>query len=259
MKLITWNVNSIRQRLPRLLALLQRHRPHLVCLQETKVVDQSFPFAALEQSGYHAAVFGQKGYNGVALLARQPLAAVARGFEEEPTPGEARVIAGRLGDLQLVNVYVVNGKSPGSEAFAVKLRWLEALRRWIERQFDPGQPLVIAGDFNVAPDDRDVHDPELWQGRLLCTDDERLRLRALCDWGLSDLFRLHHDAGGHFSWWDYRQGAFRRDRGVRIDLLLGTAPIAARCVVAKIDRAERDPGNGEGKPSDHAPVIATLG
>jgi len=259
MKLITWNVNSIRQRLPRLLALLERHRPDLVCLQETKTVDETFPVAALEQSGYHAAIHGQKGYNGVALLGRQPVEAVARGFEGDPTPDEARVISARLGDLQLVNVYVVNGKSPSSESFAVKLRWLEALRGWLERRFDAQQPLVIAGDLNVAPDDRDVHDPELWRGRLLCTDDERARLRALLDWGLSDLFRRHHDEGGHFSWWDYRQGAFRRDRGVRIDLVLGSPPIAARCVAVEIDRAERDPGNGEGKPSDHAPVIATFG
>ncbi len=258
MRIVSWNVNSVRARLGRLVALLGRHAPDAVLLQETKTVDETFPFAELASAGYRAEVSGQKGYNGVAILARQPMTQVQRGFPGDPTPEQRRVISAEVAGVRLVNVYVVNGKSPRSESFKVKLAWLEALRRWVGEVFDPAAPLVIAGDFNIAPDDRDVHDPEYWRGRLLCTDEERARLRALLDWGLSDLLRVNDDQPGRFTWWDYRHGAFNKDRGLRIDLALGSAKVAARVSSVQVDRAERDPASAEEKPSDHAPLIVDL-
>jgi len=260
MKIITWNVNSVRARLPRVLALLERHRPDLLCLQETKVVDEAFPAAALAGHGWHAEVHGQKTYNGVALIGRAGIALeqVQRGFPRDPAPQQTRAISAALGGLRVVDLYVVNGQAVGGEKYDLKLRWLDALAGWLRQDHDPAQPLLLLGDFNIAPDDRDVHDPALWRGRLLCSDAERERLRTLQDWGLSDLLRLHTAEGGVHTWWDYRAGAFARGLGLRIDLALGTRPVAERCLAVEVDREERKKSSGEGSPSDHAPVIVTL-
>jgi len=258
-KLITWNCNSIRQRLPRLLAILDRHDPDVVCLQEIKVEDEAFPTMEIAAAGYEVAAFGQRAYNGVAVLSRSPLANVRMGFDANPVPEQSRVLSARIGDLDVVCVYVVNGKAVGDPAYDVKLAWLEAFRAWVGATYDPAGKLVIMGDFNIAPDDRDVWDPELWRGKILASDPERAHLRGLLDWGLTDLGRqAAGDVQGPFAYWDYTAGAFHKGWGLRIDLALGTSPVAAALETVEVDRNERKPTAGEGKPSDHAPVIVTL-
>lgn len=267
LKLITWNVNSVRSRMERTVALLERHQPDVVCLQEIKVADGEFPAADFERLGYRSAIYGQKTYNGVAILSREPVTDVTRGFPGDPVPEEARVIAATVagspfdpqGGLRLVNLYVVNGQSVGSDKYSRKLAWLDALTRWLSDSHDPGTPLLLVGDFNIAPEERDVHDPERWRGKVLFSDPERERLDRMLAWGLRDLQRVHTDEGGLYTWWDYRMGAFHRGWGLRIDLGLGTAPVAERLTEVAIDREERKTSTGEGKPSDHAPVIFTFG
>jgi len=258
-KLVTWNVNSVRQRLARLLAMLERHEPDVVCLQETKVEDAEFPMMEVSAAGYEVATLGQRAYNGVAILSRVGLDDVTTGFAGDPVPEQSRVVSAKAGDLDVVCVYVVNGKEVGDPAYETKLVWLEALRSWLGDTRDPARPLIVAGDFNIAPDDRDVWDPELWAGKNLASEPERARLRALMDWGLTDLGRASAgDVQGPFAYWDYQAGAFHKGWGLRIDLALGTAPIAARLKDVVVERDERKPTFGEGKPSDHAPVIVTL-
>jgi exodeoxyribonuclease-3 len=259
-KVVTWNVNSIKQRLPRLLAVLERHRPDIVCLQELKVEDDVFPIEAIVGAGYGAVAFGQRSYNGVAILARAPIEGVMRGFEGDPLPEQARVLSARVRDVRVVCVYVVNGQAVGTPAYTSKLEWMDALHAWIASTSDAGEPLLVCGDFNVAPDDRDVWDPELWRGQVLASDPERARLRALIDWGLVDLGRrAAGDVQGPFTFWDYTAGAFHKKWGLRLDLVLATDPLAARLVSAEVDRNERKPTAGEGKPSDHAPLVVTFG
>jgi exodeoxyribonuclease-3 len=255
MKVATWNVNSVRQRLDRLLAWIDRHAPDVVCLQETKVVDEDFPREALEARGYRVETYGQKTYNGVALLAKRPLTEIVRGLPDDAPDAPRRVISAVAGGVRLVNVYVPNGESVGSDKFRFKLDWLARLATWIERDHDPAEALLIVGDFNVAPEDRDVHDPDLWRGQVLFHPDEHRALARLTAWGLSDLFRRHHAEAGRFTWWDYRALAFPKDHGLRIDLMLGTASVAERCRACEIEREER---KGQ-KPSDHVPVWALLG
>jgi exodeoxyribonuclease-3 len=258
-RLVTWNVNSIRQRLPRLLAMLDRHQPDVVCLQETKVEDEVFPAAELQAAGYEAASFGQRAYNGVAIVSRKGLEDVTRGFPGDPVPEQSRVLAAQTGDLRVVCVYVVNGKEVGDPAYLTKLAWLDAFSAWVEASFRPDDPLVICGDFNIGPDDRDVWDPELWAGKNLASEPERERIRGLFSWGLTDLGRAAAgDVQGPFSYWDYTAGAFHKGWGLRIDLVLGTAPVASRLESVTVERDERKPTFGEGKPSDHAPVIVDL-
>jgi len=258
-KLITWNVNSVRQRLPRLIALLGRHEPDVLCLQEIKVTEDAFPLMEVAAAGYQCVAFGQKAYNGVAILARGPITDVTLGFSGDPVPQEARVLSATVGDLRVVNVYVVNGKSTTDPAYEVKLRWLDALADWLAATADHTGPLLVLGDFNVAPADPDVYDPVLWRGKNLASEPERDRIRRLVDWGLVDLGRAYAgNVEGPFTFWDYRMGAFHRGWGLRIDLLLGTAPVAERLISIEIDREERKPTSGEGKPSDHAPVMLTL-
>jgi exodeoxyribonuclease-3 len=254
MTVATWNVNSIRARLPRVVDWLRRRRPDVLCLQETKTVDADFPRAELEALGYHLEVFGQRTYHGVAIASREAPRAVRCGLPDDPPEADRRLIAAEIGDLRIVDVYVPNGTELGSQRFAEKLRWFRRLRRMLEATAQPTDPLLICGDFNVAPEDRDVHDPERWRGRLLFHPDEHAALRELMDWGLVDAFRRHEAGTGHFTWWDYRSGAFHRGWGLRIDLMLMTGPLAARCRSVTIDREER---RGE-KPSDHAPVVAEL-
>ncbi|MEX0754957.1 MAG: exodeoxyribonuclease III [Actinomycetota bacterium] len=258
MKIVTWNVNSIRQRLPRALALLERYEPDVVCLQETKVIDEDFPVAEFADAGYTSASFGQKSYNGVAILARDPVEDVVRGFPGDPVATESRILAARVGGLHLVDVYAINGKAVATPSYELKLSWLDALANWIGDTYTPDDALIVTGDFNIAPDDRDVHDADLWRGKNLASEPERERIGALLQWGLVDLQRLHADGPGPFTWWDYRMGAFHKGWGLRIDLALGTKTVADRCVAVEVDREERKPSTGEGKPSDHAPVIVTL-
>lgn len=256
MKLITWNVNSVRARLPRLLALLERHQPDVLCLQELKCVDDAFPAAEVQAAGYHAATYGQKTYNGVAILTRSPLQDVRQGFPGDPAAHQARVISGTIDSVRVINAYVVNGKALDSEHYQTKLAWLDALTAWLRDQHDPAAPLVLTGDFNVAPDERDVWDVERYTDHIHFSLPERRRVQALLDWGLADLLRTQTEEGGIFTWWDYRAGSFPRGRGLRLDLVLGTAPVARGCSGMSVDRDERKKSSGEGNASDHAPVIA---
>jgi exodeoxyribonuclease III len=251
----TWNVNSIRMRYERLVSWLERGRPDVVCLQEIKVPDADFPRAELEALGWHVAVFGQKAYNGVALLSRRPLLDVTTGFGDQPDDADARVIAARVDGVRIASVYVPNGKVVGCDKWVIKLAWFERLRAWLVRTATPDEPLALCGDFNVAPEDRDVARPDEWQGSVLCHEDARAALRSLMDWGLVDTIRLHHHGDGPYSWWDYRMLGFAKGNGLRIDHILATRPLAARCTEAFVVREER-----KGKqPSDHAPVVAVFG
>jgi len=253
-KIVTWNVNSIRARHDRLLALLERHQPDAVCLQETKVVEESFPFDALKDVGYSAAACGQKTYNGVAVLARGGLEDPVLSFDDGVDDPQARMVAATVAGVRVISVYVPNGRSVGSEAYDYKLEWLGRLLRFIEKTSSPDQPLVVAGDFNVAPGDLDVHDPEGWRDGILCSDAERAALSRLMSWGLTDAFRSLYPDKVAYSWWDYRQLGFPKNRGLRIDHLLMTEPLFARCKAVEVDREER---KGKGA-SDHAPVLAEL-
>ena len=252
MKIATWNFNSVRSRLERLLAWLARQQPDVLCLQELKCADEQFPQAEIERAGYHAAVHGQRTYNGVAILSRVPPDQTQRGFDDGAGDAQARHIAARFGGLRVASIYVPNGSEVGSEKYAYKLDWLRRLRAWLERCCDPGERLALCGDFNIAADEKDVAEPEAWSESVLFHPEMREALRQLTGWGLDETFRLHHPDGGHYSWWDYRRLAFPRNDGLKIDHILASAPLARSCTGAAIDRQER---KGK-KPSDHAPVIA---
>ena len=255
MKLATWNVNSLSVRLPQLLDWLAAATPDIVVLQETKLTDDKFPADALQAAGYDCAWFGQKTYNGVALLARSGLSIteVTRNIPGLDDP-QARVIAATVGGLRIVGAYFPNGQAPDSEKFGYKRAWLAALQRWLAQELDAHPALALMGDFNIAPEDRDVHDPVAWAGQIHCTDEERAAFRALLDLGLSDAFRLFEQPERSWSWWDYRNLAFRRNQGLRIDHILLSAPLAARASACGIDRGPRR----NERPSDHAPVWVTL-
>lgn len=254
MRLATWNVNSIRARLPRVLDWLDVWKPDLLCVQEIKVVDEAFPHDEFAERGYEVHSFGQKTYNGVALIGRAAPDEVTRALSSDPPEADRRVIAGRYGDLWIYNLYVPNGTELGSDRFSYKLEWYRRLRRTLEERHDPQDKVLLCGDFNVVPEDRDAHDPDRWRGRLLFTDEEVAALRSLQDWGLADAFRLKQEEGGHFTWWDYRAGAFHRGWGLRIDLILVTKPLETTVESVQIDRESRKGA----KPSDHAAVIVDL-
>ena len=252
-KLATWNVNSLKVRLPQLLEWLGAQRPDFVCLQETKLEDHKFPVAELEAAGYRSSFAGQKTYNGVAILARPPLAEVAAGipgFADE----QKRVLACTAGGLRVVCLYAPNGQAVGSDKYEYKLRWYEALRGWLAEELARHPRLAVLGDLNVAPEDRDVHDPKLWEGQVHVSEPERAAWRALLALGLQDGFRLFEQPEKSFSWWDYRMGAFRRNAGLRIDHVLLSGAAAANCTACTIDKAPRKLE----RPSDHAPVMAEL-
>jgi exodeoxyribonuclease-3 len=251
MRVATWNVNSIGARLPAVTAWVAEHQPDVVCLQEIKCVTERFPTAAFAELGYQAAAFGQPTYNGVAILARDALTDVERGFPGNDG-GPARLIAATVGPLRVVDVYVPNGAPLGSDRYTGKLAWLGQLRAYLEARYTPSELLVLCGDFNVATEPRDVYDPDALASQVLFTPAEREALAPVAGWGLIDTFRLHESAAGHYSWWDYRQAAFRRNLGLRIDHVWATPPLAATCTAAWIDRAPR----GGERPSDHAPVVA---
>lgn len=254
MLIATWNVNSIRARLDRLVAFLGRSAPDVVCLQELKVPDGDFPFEAVRAAGYHAAVHGQRTYNGVAILSRVEAGAVQAGLGDGEADDQARLIAATVAGVRVISAYGPNGQVVGSDKWAYKLAWLARLRGWLERTAQPDQPLVLCGDFNVAPEDRDAARPEEWRDSVLCHDDARRALRQVTSWGLVDTLRLHDEGPGPFTWWDYRMLAFPKGNGLRIDHIFATPPLAARCASTSVDRDER-----KGKlPSDHAPVLAAF-
>lgn len=254
MKIASWNVNSLNVRLPHLQQWLAEAQPDIVGLQETKLEDAKFPDTVLAELGYRSVFAGQRAYNGVAVLSRAPASDVVDaipGFDDV----QKRVLAATIDGVRVVNLYVVNGKAVGDEKYDYKLRWLDAVHAWLQQELARWPELVVLGDFNIAPDDRDVHDPALWnEHSILTSTAERAALARLCALGLHDGFRLHHADGGQFSWWDYRAAGFRRNLGLRIDLLLLSTALKARCVRAGIDRETRS----WERPSDHAPVWVTL-
>jgi exodeoxyribonuclease-3 len=255
MILAAWNVNSLNVRLPRLLAWLAAHTPDVVCLQETKLEDHKFPVVDIAAAGYTAHFAGQKTYNGVAILARNGLtvtdvAAGIPGFADD----QKRVIAATIAGVRVIDFYVPNGQSVDSDKYRYKLAWCAAAAAYLRDELPRHANVAVLGDFNVAPEDRDVHDPALWAGQVLCTVPERDAFRAFLAAGLKDSFRLFDQPPATFSWWDYRQLAFPKNHGMRIDHILLSAPLAARCAASRIDRNER---KGE-KPSDHAPVLVEL-
>lgn len=247
----SWNVNSIRVRLPQVQSWLAATGPDVLLLQETKATDDAFPKAELESAGYHVAVSGQKTYNGVALLSREAPADILSDLEDIDDP-QRRVIAATVGGIRIYNVYVPNGQAVGSDKFEYKLRWLEALRRQLGGELGRHDRILVAGDFNIAPEDRDVHDPAAWAGQVLVSDPERERLRSLFSLGFRDTFRLFDQPEASFSWWDYRAAAFRRNHGLRIDLILASKSLAGNCSACVIDK---EPRSLE-RPSDHTPVVA---
>ncbi|MDE1921952.1 MAG: exodeoxyribonuclease III [Gammaproteobacteria bacterium] len=251
MKCATWNVNSLRVRLPQLRDWLGANDLDVVALQETKLQDSEFPRAEIEALGYHAVFSGQKTYNGVAILSRLPVAEVSIGLPDSEDT-QRRLIAATVGPIRLINVYVPNGQAVGSEKYAYKLDWMQRLDRFLADELAAHERLLLAGDFNVAPDDRDVHDPQSWEGSVLVSAPEREALSRLAAHGMSDLFRRFEQPPQSFSWWDYRQGAYRRNHGLRIDLMLASARLAAVCAFCRIDREPR----AWERPSDHAPCTA---
>lgn len=254
-KLASWNVNSLRVRLPQVLDWLKQTQTDLVALQETKLQDENFPHDEFAAAGYDSQANGQKTYNGVALLARHPLKLEKVEYD---LPGfddpQRRLIAASCGSLRIINVYVPNGAEVGSDKFQYKLDWLDALLNYLEQQQARYPNLIVAGDFNIAPEDRDVHDPEAWEGSVLVSDPERKKFHQLLELGFKDSFRLFDQPEASFSWWDYRAAAFRRNHGLRIDHILVSDQLAGQVTLSTIDRAPRQLD----RPSDHAPVVATL-
>ena len=253
MKLATWNVNSLKVRLPHLLEWLAADRPDVVCLQELKLEDHNFPAAALVEAGYESVFAGQKTYNGVAILSRLPIVAVGSGIPGLDDP-QKRVITADVGGVRVVSAYVPNGQSVGSEKYEYKLKWLAALADWLRGELAAHPLLAVLGDYNIAPEDRDVHDPRAWAGQVLCSEPERAAFRRLLDLGFADTFRAFEQPAKSYTWWDYRLNAFKRNLGLRIDHILVSPALAAACSGCAIDLAPRRLE----RPSDHAPVIAQL-
>lgn len=251
MRIATWNVNSLRVRLPQLLDWLAASTPDVVALQETKSPDEHFPHAELAAAGYHSTFSGQKSYNGVALLARSAPTDPVTDIPNHTDP-QRRVLAATFGAVRVIDLYVPNGQSVGSEKYEYKLAWLAALERWLAGELAQHPHVVVLGDFNIAPEDRDVHDPAAWAGAVLVSEPERAALRRLEALGLVDVFRQFEQPPASFSWWDYRQAAFRRNNGLRIDLILASRALAVKCTSCTIDK---EPRRAE-RASDHTPVTA---
>jgi exodeoxyribonuclease-3 len=253
MRLATWNVNSLAIRLPQVLDWLNLHQPDVLCLQETKLSDDKFPHAEIAAAGYQSVSFGQRTYNGVALLSRTPVGDVVRNIPGLEDP-QARVIAATVQGVRVIGAYFPNGQAPGSEKFDYKMRWLTALRAWVAAEAAAHPQLALLGDYNIAPEDRDVYDPVAWAGQILCTPDERAHFRGLIELGLHDAFRLFEQPPKSWSWWDYRMLAFRKNQGLRIDHILVTEALRARVRSCTIDKVPRK----NDRPSDHAPVVVEL-
>jgi len=250
MKIASWNINSLRKRQDRLFAWLEATKPDIVCLQETKCTDEQFPALALQAVGYRSAYHGEKSYNGVAILSKSEPRDVRASLCDEVVDPQARVIAATIDSIRVFSIYAPNGRAVGSSAYDYKINWYARLRECLSSEGTA--ELIVCGDFNVAPEDEDVYDPDLWRGAIMCSDGERAAFRQLCETGFSDTLRLHHKEGGLFSWWDYRMLSFPKNRGLRIDAILASKSLAKKCTAAGIDREMR-----KGKePSDHAPVCA---
>ena len=253
MKLATWNVNSLKVRLPHVVEWLKTAQPDVLCLQETKLEDKNFPLAEFESLGYRAAFSGQKTYNGVALISKTDAHDVVNAipnFEDE----QKRILAGTFDGTRVICAYIPNGQSLDSDKYQYKLKWLKALREWLDEEIKRFPKLALLGDYNIAPDDRDVHDPKAWEGNVLVSEPERQAFRAFLDLGLKDSFRLFEQPEKSYSWWDYRMMAFRRNHGLRIDHILLSDALAAACVSCSIDKAPRKLE----RPSDHTPVMVEL-
>ena len=253
MKLATWNVNSLKVRLPQVLQWLESSPVDVLCLQETKLTDDKFPAAEIEAAGYQVVFTGQKTYNGVAILSRHPITDVVKNNPLFPDE-QQRIISATIEGMRLVCAYVPNGQAVGSDKYDYKLRWLEALIQWLEGELQRFPSLALLGDYNIAPTDADVHDPVAWQDQVLVSAPERAAFERLCALPLADAFRLFPQAEKLYSWWDYRQMAFRRNRGLRIDHILLSPALVQRCTACEIDKLPRK----WEQPSDHTPVIATL-
>ncbi len=250
-KIATWNVNSLRVRLPHVLEWLAAHKPDVLALQETKLVDDDFPVDLIKEAGYEVCFSGQKTYNGVAVLSRHagrdPITDI-HGFNDP----QRRVLGVTIGDLRIINLYVPNGESVESEKYTYKLSWLQHLRLFLMEEIKKHPHIVILGDFNIAPEPQDVHDPIAWEGKVLCSEKERTALRDVLDIGFVDSFRLHAQPEKSYSWWDYRMNSFKRNIGLRIDHILVSQPLGPKCERSYIDKTPR----ALERPSDHAPVIA---
>jgi exodeoxyribonuclease-3 len=251
LKIASWNVNSLNVRLPHVLAWSEAARPDILGLQETKLTDDRFPQAELLEAGYHSVFAGQKTYNGVAIMSREEPRDPVSDIPGLDDP-QRRILAATVGAVRIVNLYVVNGSEVGSEKFEYKLHWLERVTEWLGSELAAHENLVVLGDFNITPDDRDVHDPDAWREKILCSTTEREALKRMLGLGLQDTFRLFEQADGIFSWWDYRMNAFRRKMGLRIDLVLASTAMAERCTASYVDIEPRR----QERPSDHAPAIA---
>ncbi len=251
MRIATWNVNSVRSRHDRLLAWLDRHEPDFLCLQEIKLTEDRFPWEELDAAGYAACAYGQKTYNGVAIISRTAPEDVQRGMDDGADDPQARFISARFDDLHVISVYVPNGRTVDNDAYRYKLQWLGRLRAYLESHHRPSDKILVCGDYNVAPEDIDVARLDQWGESVLCHEEAREALDRLKTWGLTDLFRQQKPEGRFYSWWDYRMLGFPKGNGLRIDHVLGTAAVAGLCTDAWVDRDERKGS----KPSDHAPVV----
>ncbi|MBA4142231.1 MAG: exodeoxyribonuclease III [Nitrosospira sp.] len=253
MKIATWNVNSLKVRLPQVLDWLAANQPDVLCLQETKLQDENFPLSEIAAAGYQTICCGQKTYNGVALLSKQPGCEIISGIPGLDDP-QKRVVGAIYGDLRVVCIYVPNGEHVTSGKYQYKLKWLAALREWVCDMLGKHQKLVLLGDFNIAPEERDVHDAKLWEGQVLFSLPEREAFREILELGLVDSFRLFEQPEKSYTWWDYRMMAFRRNLGLRIDHILLSSQLAKECTSCVIDKATRKLD----RPSDHAPVVVEL-
>ncbi len=255
MRIATWNVNSARARLPRIVDWLAVEKPDVVCLQEIKCVDEQFPAEPIEELGYHIETHGQKTYNGVAILSKSTPEDVVKGMPDDGEDEQSRVIAATIDGVRVLNLYVVNGKEVGDPKYDFKLAWMDRVAHYIQNDFVISDPIVVTGDFNVTFDDRDLYDPEKWRDRILCSVPEREALAKMMKPGLHDAFRQFHEEAGHYTWWDFRTRGFQRGNGLRIDHFLMSDAALSACTDVHVDTEER----GREKPSDHAPVVATFG
>ena len=253
MKIASWNVNGIRARTEHVVNWLETTQPDVLAIQESKVVDDLFPYDEYSKLGYYPFVYGQKAYNGVALLSKKEPINPTTGISGFKDP-QARVVSATYDGITVIDIYVPNGQSVRSDKFVYKLEWLDHLTRYIENSLEENENLVVLGDFNIAPEDRDVYDPDAWKDKVLCSPKERAALEKLFSLGLVDSFRLFEQQDASYSWWDYRAAAYRRKMGLRIDLILLSAPLAKHCASSTIDESPR----GWKKPSDHTPVIVEI-
>lgn len=252
MKIATWNVNSINVRIPHLVEWARREEPDVICLQETKCVDENFPLTVINELGYEAEFFGQKSYNGVAILSKLPMSDVQKGFADDDEDSPKRLIAATIGGVRIVNTYIPNGTELGTDKFTFKLDWLQRLRRFFDDTCDQNAHVLLCGDFNVAMEEVDVWSVPAWEGKLHFTLTERAAMYYVKQWGFDDLYRLKNGDVQQFSWWNYREGAWQRNQGLRIDYIWTSPDLSATATNCRIDTSTR----GLEKPSDHAPVIA---